>query len=250
MSMQNSDLYFSALSAISQSPLPVGAWYLRRILLEKDVDVSEATCGRLLRNMEDSGHVQSEGRRGRTITLEGEVALAHWQEEKVRERSQAAFMQSLEINGPKQLKDVLVARRAIEAEAAALAAVNARERDLERLKGLIDEHRKVLASGESGTDQNTAFHRAIAVAGRNDVIVTALDVIYRHPDVMKAFEHIRAKVGSRMVDDHSLILEKVLSRDPEAARESMVQHMANVIRDVDTYWKEWVKPDEGSKPGS
>jgi len=225
----------------------MGAWNLRRVLEDRGIHVSEATCGRLLRVLEEAGFAAPDGQKGRAITPKGASALDEWRKEQVRDRSQMAFVQSLQVQRPQELVDVLVARRAIEGETAALAAQNATGEDIQKMKAIIDEQEVILGSGASAIEQNSAFHMALAAASRNAVLLGALEVIYRHPDVMRAFEYIRASVGSRMVEDHTGILQEIENGDPDGAREAMIRHMNNVIKDVDTYRREWMGQEGPAK---
>lgn len=200
--------------------------------------MSEATCGRLLRVLEEAGYAMPDGQRGRVITGKGTSALEEWRRQQVRDRTQMAFLQSLEIQHPEELVDVLVARRGIESEAAALAAVNATEEDIQRMKEAIGEQESVLDSGGSATQQNADFHMALAAGSRNAVLLSALEVIYSHPQVMRALEFIRVSVGSRMVEEHTTILRMIENRDPEGARKAILEHLNNLIKDVDTYRRE------------
>lgn len=238
MDVSRDDVYFKALYIMSESTGPVGAWKLSRMLSQKGLRVSEATAGRLLRAMEDRGHVSSEGRTGRVITPKGKEVLKEWLDSQVRNKTHTAFMESLKIRRRQELIDVLVARRAIEAETAALAALNATSRDTEELWRIVEEHQAILESGMSGIEKDLEFHRALASASKNKVLAGALDVIYHDPDIGRALEYIRAKVGSSMVEDHREILKEVARKDPEAARQAMVRHISNVINDVNRYWSE------------
>jgi GntR family transcriptional repressor for pyruvate dehydrogenase complex len=233
---------FTALAAVAESKTPLGAWNLRKIFDERDIHISEATCGRLLRTLEDAEYVKSVGRRGRVITNRGLKTLEEWKEKQNRYRSDLAFSQSLRIRGADELKDVLVARKAIEGETAALAAAHATDEDIQKLQSLIQDHKKTVATGAPATDENSAFHRAVSQASKNKVLSAAVDIIYRHPDVPKALEYIRNQVGSILVEDHLPILDRIIARDPEGAKREMLAHIENVIKDVDTYWREWMSP--------
>ncbi len=236
---QNRNTYLTTLLIVAESHGPMGAWQLRRALAEKGVHASEATCGRLLRTLEDAGHVEARGRRGRTITASGERLLKEWREKQARDKTQMALVQSLRIKNPDELMDVLIARRAIESETAALAAERATPEEVQGLRGTIQEQQDVLDSGSSAIEQNAAFHLGIARASKNKVLMAALDLIYGHPDVMRAFEQIRARVGSEMVEDHRRILQEIARRRVAASRNAMAKHMSNVIDDVGKYVREW-----------
>jgi GntR family transcriptional repressor for pyruvate dehydrogenase complex len=255
LSFGNNESYFTALKIVGESSAPIGAWRLSRLMQDEGLTVSEATAGRLLRSLEDNGHVRPEGRGGRVITPEGKEALREWLNTQARSRSHNAFVESLRIRERQELIDVLIARRAIETETAYLAAQNVTERDIRKLERIVEEHENLLLSGGSGVEKDVEFHRALAEAGKNRVLMSALDVIHHDPQVGQALEYIRSKIGSRMVEDHRRILAQVKQRDKEGARQAMVHHIASVIRDVDKYWAEIAGPqggkeDVGQRPDS
>jgi GntR family transcriptional repressor for pyruvate dehydrogenase complex len=243
-SYQDDNAYLAALEVVNESEVPVGAWYLRRALSEKGIQVSEATCGRLLRMMEDAGHVEAMSRKGRVATPRGQRVLQEWHERQKRDRSQVAFVQSLKVRNPEELIDVLIARRALEGEAAALAAENASPEEVGRLRNIVKAHEEALSARNSAAEENTDFHQTLAEASKNKVIVAALDVIYQHPDVMTSLEYIRAHAGSKMAEDHNPIIRSVAQGDAEAARSAMIQHINNVIEDVKAYLRALASEEE------
>lgn len=243
------DDLLQVLTALSESKSPIGAWSLKHVLEERRAHVSEATCGRLLRVLEEGGCAVHDGRRGRVITPKGAATLREWQRQQVHERVQTAFMQSLGIQQPEDLVDVLVALRAIERETAALAAVNAAAVDIERMRTAICKHSAVLAADGLVTDPDSDFHVALACASRNAVLRGALEVIHCHPGVVRALESIRFEVGPRMVEEHSAILDRIEKRDPEGAREAMTEHLNNIIKQVDTYLKEPIISERHKRNG-
>lgn len=245
LSIDYSESYYKALKVLSESSMPIGAWNLSRLMLEEGITVSEATAGRILRELEDKGYVRAEGRVGRVITSSGKEILEEWRKAEAQNRTHTAFLESLKITDKQELIDVLVARRAIETETAYLAAQNATAQDVQKIQRIIEEHEQLLASGNSGVEKDVEFHRALAAAGKNKVLLSALEVIYHDPEVGRALEHIRSKMGSRMVEDHKRIVEKVAAKDRQGARESMAFHIDSVIKDVNTYWAEMVGPQGG-----
>lgn len=247
MSVSNNESYFKALETVNESSTPIGAWRLCRLLQDKGLTMSEATAGRLLRSLEDNGLVRPEGRIGRVITPQGKEALKRWQDAQARRRTHAAFQESLKIHGRQELLDALVARRAIESETAYLAAKHVTKKELEKLNRIIEEHEQLLRSGLSAVNKDVEFHRALASASKNRVLMSALDVIYHNPQIGEALEYIRSRVGTKMAEEHKSILVQVAKRDKEGARQAMMQHIASVIRDVDKYWADIGDPQGGKE---
>jgi GntR family L-lactate dehydrogenase operon transcriptional regulator len=194
--------------------------------------------------MEDAGHVIAQGRKGRAITSSGERVLQEWNAKLVRDKTRMALDQSLRIKNPDELLDVMVARRAIEAETAALAAERATAEEVQSLRDIIEEQQDVVDTGSSATQQNTDFHLTVAHAAKNRVLIAALDLIYGHPDVMKALEYVRVRVGAEMVADHRRIIQEISRQRPSAARNAMVKHMNNVIDDLSSYLRDWGEQEE------
>jgi GntR family transcriptional repressor for pyruvate dehydrogenase complex len=245
LKVQSRETYFKALEAIRESSRPIGAWRLCRLLQDKGLEVSRATAGRILKRLEDEGHVRIEGRVGRVITPRGEEALKEWLDEQASRESHNALAESLTIRGRQHLIDALIARRAIESETAYLAAQNVTDEELRRLEKIIEEHEQLLKAGHSGVEKDAEFHRGLAQACKNRVLASALDVIYNNPKIGQALEYIRARVGSQMVRDHRYILSHVARRDKEGARLAMTEHIDGVIQDVDKYWSEIAEPQGG-----
>lgn len=231
-------VYYEGLRVLRDAGAPMGAWRLAALLRQRGVDVSQATVGRMLWDMEARGHVVRRGRDGRAITQEGVRVLEDWDRRLLQVRSHQEFISSLKFTRREELVDVLVARRAVESETAALAASRRTPEDLEILRGIVEAHEKLLKEGSSGVEKDVAFHRALARASKNPVLAAALDVIYNDPDIGMALEYIRRKIGSRMVEDHRNLLDYVERGDPEGARKAMMRHIDNVVRDVETYWDE------------
>lgn len=231
-------VYYESLRMLKETGLPMGAWKLAALLKQRGYSVSQATAGRLLWDMESRGHVERKGRDGRAITREGERALEEWDRRLLQIRSHQEFITSLKFTRREELIDVLDARRAVESEIAALAAVRRTESDLNDLEAVVETHEKLLQGGSSGAEKDVAFHRALARASRNPVLTAALGVIYNDPGVSVALEYIRKKMGSRMVEDHRRILDYVVKKDAEGARKAMTRHIDNLVRDVEKYWDE------------
>ena len=129
------------------------------------------------------------------------------------------------------------ARRLFEGEAAALAATIITEEELAELEEvlgqMVDENAFTAFTGEQA---DRRFHLSIAKATRNAAIVmtveTLWDLRYRSPLCVAMLERAR-KVGVRpLIDDHRVILTALRSREPQAAREAMRDHLSRVIDDL------------------
>ena len=228
---------FHVLSILAQAGDPVGCGTLANRLASLGLSVGEATAGRWLRDQEVRGLVRSVGRGGRVLTARGHEYLEQLKLQRAQWDSARELSSVLLTLSGDQLVDILVARRALETKAAALAATHARKKDLAAIEAVV--HRRlearddVLVEGE----QDYAFHYAVADASRNLVIAKAVRMIRSAEPRFPVLAYIRRSMGHQVLADHVAIYEAIARRDPEAARAAMAQHIDQVVADVRAYWQ-------------
>lgn len=231
------ELQYRILSKVAESKVPVGSGALAQELRNAGFQISEATAGRILRQLDADGLTERSGYRGRELTPLGYQRLAQLKEKLTWKSYSNEFMKSLKVHGRNELLDLLVARRAIERENARLAALNARPEHLDVMRAVIARHELHFKEGIVTVD-DIQFHRAIAEAGGNRVLLAATDLIRQNIELTTALEVIRRKFRRGVIVDHKRILAAIESRDPEASEAAMIAHLENVIRDVNAYWNE------------
>jgi DNA-binding FadR family transcriptional regulator len=142
--------------------------------------------------------------------------------------------------GQESVKDIgpfelLEARRAIEGEAAALAAMRIEDAQLEQLAALIEEMRADNRDNEilMSEDADRRFHELIAIATQNSAIITAVQMLWdaraRSPQSHSLDDKNRAIGLKPPIEEHAAILRALRRRDPEAARAAMHKHLSRVI---------------------
>lgn len=130
-----------------------------------------------------------------------------------------------------RLQALVEARLSIEPDAAALAAVRGtREqfRDLRHTHGRLE----AAADNEKAVEADSAFHRAVAEASGNLIFRLILDSLAElgRSSRLRTMSHAGKE---RAVEQHAGILHAIVSRDAEAARESMRNHLLAAIEDLD-----------------
>lgn len=133
--------------------------------------------------------------------------------------------------------ELLEARLAIEASAAALAAERATSYDLIVLEDCIaqmEQETNVVLLQEKG---DRDFHMTIARMTGNAIIVSMIEALWAQRDesVMwkKLHEHIHAEsVRPLWIGDHHAILSALRMRSPDAAYKAMARHIRNVINEL------------------
>ena len=131
---------------------------------------------------------------------------------------------------------IVALRRAIEAEAAALAA---RHRDAVELRAIEEALKAIDAAvlrGGDGVDEDVALHRRIAAASRNPYVLNVLAFLGQYlrsaTQVTRANEARRAHFARQVRDEHRAIVAAIRARDPAAARRAAARHMENAARRI------------------
>ena len=140
--------------------------------------------------------------------------------------------------------EIMEAQRAIECLAAELAAENATEADVAKMRALIEEAEGALDDAERFTQLGAAFHLAVAEASHNRVLVVQL-ISLQHVSWPRRNPTLNAKVARRINDVHRELLNLIEMRDPTGARHLMDDHVKMIrARRVAEH-----KTKLGTKPG-
>ncbi|MFZ5753871.1 MAG: FCD domain-containing protein [Bacillota bacterium] len=230
---------YLTLFIIGQSESPVGSGYLSRELKTYGWDVSEATAGRILAQLDNLGYTTKVGYQGRTLTALGHAKLKELEDKKLRADQGLEFFRVLESRTKEELIDILVARRAIERELARLAAIHATDEEIKELWHIQRLQKERVAHWKGGAaEQDVAFHRIIARASRNKVLQGAMELIRQDGQLAPVLEYIRKEVHSVVSADHAKIVTAIEAHNPDLAEQYMQEHIENLIKDVNKYWDE------------
>lgn len=146
-----------------------------------------------------------------------------------------------EIVSKKLLQDLIEARILIELKSVSLAAEHATAEQLNAMRLLLDKAAHSLDDDAELSATNMAFHREIALASGNSVLLQILEVLSR------LFQHEQRLIldifGSRKQDhaEHLEILDALERRDAELATERMRTHLEGV-REALVRWNPQTNP--------
>jgi DNA-binding FadR family transcriptional regulator len=123
-------------------------------------------------------------------------------------------------------------RMALECEAAALAAIRRTTQDLTHLARAFDKLEKAIRKGEIGVDPDMNFHLAIAVATKNDMFSSTMEVLSPHVSKgMTTARRLSLNISGdrlqRVQHEHEQILTHIREANPEGARDAMHMHLRN-----------------------
>ncbi len=120
--------------------------------------------------------------------------------------------------------EIMDAQRAIECLAAELAAENATEADIARLRQLIADADASFSDAARFTALGAEFHLAVAEASHNRVLVVQL-ISLQHVSWPRRNPTLNPKVMRRIQDVHKELLGLIEIRDAAAARAMMDDHV-------------------------
>jgi GntR family transcriptional repressor for pyruvate dehydrogenase complex len=131
----------------------------------------------------------------------------------------------------RRLPDVLEAREALEVKLAELAAGRRSERDLLAMKGALGQMTSEIEAGGLGIDGDAAFHHAIALAARNEVLLHLIDAMAEVIQESRVESLSEPGRPPRSLQAHRRILAAIESNSADLAAEAMRLHL-RVVADV------------------
>jgi DNA-binding FadR family transcriptional regulator len=183
--------------------------------LAAELGVSRNTVRLALQRLEEAGALVRQVGRGTFLTSEESPTLA-------------AIVKRMEGASP---ADVMETRLLIEPSAAAYAATNASFSELQRVR---DAHEHALESTDVRTfeEWDAEFHRRIFACCGNSLLKDINDLI-GIVRTQPLWFNMKARTFSeeslkRNCSEHGVILEQLLTRDPQGAQDSMMDHLQSV----------------------
>ncbi len=238
------DIELFILEALSTSTAAIGAGSIKTFLGKKGIVRSEAGIGRNLRELQEKGFVRKEGYQGHVLTRKGAEHLANLLESRTRSQVAKALVSRVTSDEASLMDEILHARRAIETEAAALAAERATEEQLEDMGRNIEKQKRLLEAGMSNAELDRQFHSLVLEASGNRLLSSMYRLIGMNADLAKFFEEVRIRHGSRLGVDHFEVFEAIAARNPKKAADIMARHIDHTIEDAMEYFKRGWKDAE------
>lgn len=131
--------------------------------------------------------------------------------------------------------ELLEARRVIEGEAAALAALRIEAGQLEQLSALLEQMRADNRHNEILMSENAdrRFHELIAISTQNSAIIASVQMLWdaraRSPQ-SHSLDDKNREIGLKPpIEEHAQILRALKRRDADGARAAMHKHLSRVI---------------------
>ncbi|TVQ34478.1 MAG: FCD domain-containing protein [Geminicoccaceae bacterium] len=221
------------LRTLATAEGPLGARTLLPALRAGGIDWAEATAGRYLRQLDEVGLTQSLGKRGRVITRAGRRRLRDLDMRTKLAAQGARVAEVVRSHDLDDLIDLLYARRAIEVEAARLAAERATAAELAAIAAAADDHVDCVQSHER-VGRAHDFHLLVAAASHNRMLAAMAEMFLDPANDLLAelLDLIADDAGAvaPMANDHARLAAALAARDGEAAKRLMQSHLDHLIR--------------------
>ncbi len=196
-------------------PILSGAWAPRdRLPSEHDLaarhGVSRAVVREAIARLKSDGYVETRAGKGAFVTAAP---------------GSSAFRLAADDDA-----DLLELRSLIEADCAALAAERHTPADLAALRAAQAAMQAAIAGGSLGLAEDIRFHDTLAAAAHNPALRRFAAFVGRHArEAMQLARLSRLRYENRLAEiesEHAAITAAVAARDPAAAREAVLRHIA------------------------
>lgn len=215
---------------------PVGARRIAQVLWrELGWHLSESTVTRRLEVLDRRNLTTNTRNRGRSVTPQGLGIVAAAADGR---RRLATIERALAVESVKELEDWLRARRAVEGEAAYLAALRRTNADLQVLEethaGILTEFGEPQRPDESDIRADgLRFHRVLCALSQNSILIALADLLFdsRLEPLEEVLNLITGSRGSRdeALFEHAAILDHIAQQNADAARAATEAHVTNMI---------------------
>jgi GntR family transcriptional repressor for pyruvate dehydrogenase complex len=131
----------------------------------------------------------------------------------------------------RRLPEVLEAREALEVKLAELAASNRKDGDLAAMTSALGRMETEIKAGGLGIEGDAAFHHAIAIASRNEILLHLIDAmaeVIQESRIESLSEPGRPALS---LGAHRRILAAIEDGSPRLAADAMREHL-KVVADV------------------
>lgn len=128
-------------------------------------------------------------------------------------------------------RSLVETRVMLEIESARMAAERRTEEDIRNIRAALNAFAYKVEDGEQGVEEDLLFHLKIAEASKNSVLKSLMLIII--PDIIKEFKQLEiCKDGKyyKALEEHKIIFEHIINREPEKAAAAMSVHLSEVLK--------------------
>jgi GntR family transcriptional regulator, transcriptional repressor for pyruvate dehydrogenase complex len=212
------------LARIESGQIKPGEKLPPEVVLAPEFGVSRTVVREAISRLKQEGLVESH--QGSGVFVRPQAALSPLKIDNSVIESRESVLQIVEL------------RRAIESEAAAMAAQRRSKSQLASMETSLRAIDAEVSAGGDGVVADIEFHRSIAQATGNPFFLKTIDFLTQYLKVAtrmtRANEARRVEFMRQVRDEHSAIIEAIRRRDAPAARNAAAAHMFNAARRLAT----------------
>ena len=222
---------YMMLRLIGQSGTGLGAWEMQIALREAGVELSTATAGRYLKELDSSGLTAKLSNKGRVLTDRGRSYMEQMDTELISSYLHKGVKKAAGGGEYKDLFDIYAVRIPIELESVRLCCRSASKEEIAEIGRYAESYGQLAQGGEDFTNTSLDFHVLIANATRNQFMAALLEMlIFEQKKIENSLEYlITRRYGLLFSRQHQEIYESIRDRDEERAVHLMQVHFDEII---------------------
>ncbi|UOQ84060.1 FadR/GntR family transcriptional regulator [Gracilibacillus salinarum] len=186
--------------------------------LSEELNISRTTLREAIRILVTNGILEI--RRGKGTYIIDDLDI--------KSLESLSFLTDAKINA----KDLYEMRLIFEPEAAYYATTRASDAELKRILDYGKQIEEKIKRYEDRTDVEQKFHKSIVKATHNEFMEKLMPVIYQAIDKGVILSKKKELAIKDTINDHNMIMEFMLNRNPEGARSAMRIHILHAMREL------------------
>lgn len=125
-----------------------------------------------------------------------------------------------------QMSELYIVRSELEGLAARLAAQHATREEVQVLREMVIEDRKLTNDPSALSRANRRFHKQIHLASHNRFLVRQLDLVHRSMALMATTSLAAQGRGEIAMEEHHAIVEAIANQDLDGAQLALKNHIS------------------------
>ncbi|MRX72822.1 FCD domain-containing protein [Bacillus lacus] len=226
---------YAVLRVLADEDAPLGSWILKEKLEHFGIQISIASIGRFLKELDAKEYTVLIGNQGRKISEKGFSFLREMEDDLFRFQLEKDFFDASKPKSFQDFLDLLHARKVIEVETAKLAALHADREIISRLEESLKDHCDHASANADLTEISCHFHELVAEASGNRFFYSTLKLlILEEIELEKKYPYFSSLTqGRHYIQDHQEIVFAIKNGDSQSAMLHMESHMNRLIKAIE-----------------
>lgn len=223
------------LMIIQEEENGAGAWEIKGQLRQKKVELSPATVGRYLKELDEDGYTNKISNKGRVLTKKGEEYLSHSIESITANMLHKNMLHAVGGKEYQDLKNLYAVRMGVEARAIQDCCKEATDEEIEIIGKYAFQYEKQAEAGDDFVDISLDFHVLIAKATHNEFMEKVLTMlIYEQKRIENSLDYLASRESGKLFAlQHVKIYRAIRQRNIKQATKILNEHFDSIIETFD-----------------